>query len=64
MPQEKVTSSRYTVAKGDTLGRIASKFGVSVSELKKANGLRGNTLRAGARLNIPGITETRWPSPR
>ena len=58
VPQEKVTSSRYTVAKGDTLGRIASKFGVSVSELKKANGLRGNTLRAGARLNIPGITET------
>ena len=58
VPQEKVTSSRYTVARGDTLGRIASKFGVSVSELKKANGLRGNTLRAGARLNIPGITET------
>ena len=58
VPQEKVTSSRYTVAKGDTLGRIASKFGVSVSELKKANGLKGNTLRAGAKLNIPGITET------
>ncbi|MCC6712290.1 MAG: LysM peptidoglycan-binding domain-containing protein [Candidatus Dadabacteria bacterium] len=57
VPQEKVTSSRYTVARGDTLGRIASRFGVSVSELKKANGLKGNTLRAGAKLNIPGITE-------
>jgi len=58
VPQERVTSSRYTVAKGDTLGKIGRKFGVSVKELKAANGLRGNTLRAGTKLNIPGITKS------
>ena len=58
VPQERVTSSRYTVARGDTLGKIGRKFGVSVKELKDANGLRSNTLRAGTKLNIPGITQS------
>lgn len=57
VPQEKVTSSRYTVVRGDTLGKIGGKFGVSVRELKKANGLRGDTVRVGMKLNIPGITQ-------
>ncbi len=58
VPQEKVTQSKYTVAKGDTLSKIGKKFGVSVSELKRANGLKSNTLRAGMRLNIPGLSST------
>jgi peptidoglycan endopeptidase LytF len=56
VPQEKVTQSKYTVAKGDTLSKIGKKFGVSVSQLKRANGLSGNTLRAGTRLVIPGLS--------
>lgn len=56
VPQEKVTQSKYTVAKGDTLSKIGKRFGVSVSQLKRANGLKGNTLRAGMRLNIPGLS--------
>jgi LysM repeat protein len=56
VPQEKVTQSKYTVAKGDTLSKIGKKFGVSVSQIKRANGLKSNTLRAGMRLNIPGLS--------
>lgn len=56
VPQEKVTQSKYTVAKGDTLSKISKKFGVSVREIKRANGLSGDTLRAGMRLSIPGLS--------
>lgn len=58
VPQEKVTQSKYTVAKGDTLSKIGKKFGVSVSQLKRANGLSSDTLRAGTRLKIPGLSST------
>jgi peptidoglycan endopeptidase LytE len=34
----------YTVKKGDTLGKIAQKFGVSVEELAKANNLNPDTI--------------------
>ncbi len=58
VPQEKVTQSKYTVAKGDTLSKIGKKFGVSVSQLKRANGLSSDTLRTGMRLKIPGLSST------
>jgi peptidoglycan endopeptidase LytF len=54
VPQEKVTQSKYTVAKGDTLGKIGKKFGVPVTSIMKANGLSSDTLRAGMKLTIPG----------
>lgn len=45
----------YTVRRGDTLGRIASRYGVSVQSLLNANGLRSQRgLRSGQRLQIPG----------
>jgi len=44
--------TKYKVRKGDYLGRIASKFGVSVSDIKRWNGIRGNTVRVGQTLNI------------
>jgi len=40
------------VKKGETLGRIASRYGVSVSQLKKWNGLRSNSVKVGQRLVI------------
>ncbi|TRZ46044.1 LysM peptidoglycan-binding domain-containing protein [Robertkochia solimangrovi] len=43
---------RYKVQSGDYLGRIASKFGVRVSEIKRWNGMRNNNIRAGERLTI------------
>lgn len=44
--------TRYKVRNGDYLGKIANKFGVSVSSLKRWNGLRSNRLKIGQRLTI------------
>lgn len=43
---------RYKVRKGDFLGRIAEKFGVTVSKLKRWNGLRSTKLKIGQRLTV------------
>ncbi|HEX6324694.1 MAG TPA: LysM peptidoglycan-binding domain-containing protein [Vicinamibacterales bacterium] len=42
----------YRVRKGDTLSSIASRHSVSVTDIKRWNKLRSNTIRAGARLTI------------
>ncbi len=44
----------YTVKKNDTLGHIALRFGVSVRELKQANSLKNDLIKAGQKLRIPG----------
>ena len=43
----------YIIVSGDTLSEIASKYRVSFKNLKKVNGLRGNTIRIGQILKIP-----------
>ncbi len=43
---------RYRVKKGDYLGRIASKYGVGVSQIKQWNGLRNSNVRIGQSLII------------
>ena len=43
----------HVVRSGDTLSEIGERYGVSVSKLRSANGLRGNNLRIGQRLVIP-----------
>ena len=42
----------YRVRSGDYLGKIAQEYRVSVSNLRRWNGIRGNTIRAGQRLVI------------
>ena len=42
----------YRVRSGDYLGKIAEKYGVRVSEIKRWNGLRNNNLKIGQRLKI------------
>lgn len=45
----------YTVKKGDFLGKIASKTGVSVNQICRLNGIKANSkLRIGQRLKIGG----------
>ncbi|TFG72817.1 MAG: LysM peptidoglycan-binding domain-containing protein [Anaerolineales bacterium] len=47
----------YTVQAGDSLIRIAVRYGVSVSNLAAANGLSWNSwVYAGQRLTIPGVS--------
>jgi len=43
---------RYTVRSGDYLGKIANKYGVRVSDIKKWNGMRTSNLKVGQRLTI------------
>ena len=47
----------HTVSKGETLYGIASKYGVSVDDIKKLNNLTTNTLSIGQVLLLPGTTE-------
>jgi membrane-bound lytic murein transglycosylase D len=46
------TSITYTVRSGDFLGRIAQKHGVTVSQIKRWNRMRSNTIKIGQRLKI------------
>jgi peptidoglycan lytic transglycosylase D len=47
--------SHYLVKKGDSLFTIAQKYpGVTVSDIKKWNGISGNNLRPGMKLKING----------
>ena len=46
------TKIRYKVQPGDYLGKIANKFRVKISQIKKWNSLRSDQLKAGSRLTI------------
>jgi murein DD-endopeptidase MepM/ murein hydrolase activator NlpD len=46
----------YTVAAGDTLAGIASKFGVSMMSVWWANDLKSKDVKAGKTLRIPPVT--------
>jgi len=46
----------YRVKNGDYLGKIANKYGVKVSQLKRWNSLRSNNLKIGQRLYIHSRT--------
>ena len=55
--EEKVVSYKdvvkyHRVRRGDNLGEISDKYGVSVAEVKKWNKIRGNSVRLGANLKI------------
>jgi membrane-bound lytic murein transglycosylase D len=43
---------RYKVRRGDNLGKIANKYGVTVANLKKWNKLKGSTVHVGQSLTI------------
>ncbi|MFP5254448.1 MAG: LysM peptidoglycan-binding domain-containing protein [Acidimicrobiia bacterium] len=48
------TTGRYTVARGDTLGRIASRHGTTISALVAANAIANpNLIRVGQVLTVP-----------
>ena len=42
----------HKIRKGDTLGGISRRYGVSVAQLRKLNGIKGNNIRAGKSLRI------------
>ncbi|RZJ67961.1 MAG: LysM peptidoglycan-binding domain-containing protein [Flavobacterium sp.] len=50
----KKAEEHYYVKKGDSLFSIAKKSGVSVSDIKRWNGISGNNLKPGMKLKING----------
>jgi LysM repeat protein len=52
-PKSKPQQIKYKVKSGDSLSEIAEKYHTSVSQIKKANGLRSDTLQIGKVLKIP-----------
>ena len=53
-PRDQVES--YTVKEGDTLARVADKYGVSVDTIKWTNDLKRDSLSIGQTLKIPPVT--------
>lgn len=60
--REAVTASKdiqfYKVRKGDNLGAIADKYNVNISDLKKWNNLKSNSVAFGRTLKIKSEAET------
>lgn len=52
-PKPKPKVVKYTVKKGDNLSRIASRHGISLSALRRANRISGDLIRPGQVLTIP-----------
>jgi membrane-bound lytic murein transglycosylase D len=55
--RERVRWKRHEVKNGEAISQIAQKYGTTVSALRAANNLRGNTIRAGHYLMIPVATK-------
>lgn len=51
--KSKPRAASHTVKRGDSLSSISRRYGVSVQELKRANGLKSNTIQTGRRLKVP-----------
>lgn len=51
------SSATYTVRRGDTLGGVARKQGVSLSDLRNWNRLSGNAIKVGQRLKVSAPAE-------
>jgi membrane-bound lytic murein transglycosylase D len=52
-PSQRVTFVQHVVARRETLGQIARRYGVSVSDIQQANRVRGTRIYPGQRLVIP-----------
>ncbi len=52
MAKSKVVYKTHLVRRGESLGRISSKYNVSVADIKKWNNMRRSTIVAGQRIKI------------
>jgi len=54
---ERVRWARHKVKNGEAISQIAEKYNTTVSTIRSANNLKGNTIRAGHHLMIPVATK-------
>lgn len=53
------SGTSHTVQSGDTLGKLAARYGTSIAAFKSVNNLKSDTIRIGQKLSIPsGKTAT------
>ena len=50
------SAGQYIVHRGDTLSTIAARTGVPITHLRAANGLRGDLIKVGQKLQLPATT--------
>ncbi|MBM7692127.1 LysM repeat protein [Peribacillus deserti] len=51
--QAAACSDTYTIKKGDTLAKLSAKYHVTVQQLKDANGLSSDKIKAGQLIEVP-----------
>ncbi len=51
------SATTHKLKTGDTLSSLAKRYGVSVAEIKKANNMKNDNLRAGQSIKIPAKTK-------
>jgi len=54
---ERVRWKRHKVRNGETISEIAEQYHTTLASIRSANGIRGNTIRAGSHLMIPVATK-------
>jgi penicillin-insensitive murein endopeptidase len=57
-----VHTTTHTARRGDTLGKLARRYGTTIAALKQANGLRSSKIIAGRGYRVPQV-KTRLPRP-
>lgn len=58
IPSLPESGNYYVVQNGDSLWKIANKYGITVNELKSLNGLTSNNLIVGQILEVPGSSSS------
>ena len=58
VPSLPESGNYYVVQNGDSLWKIANKYGITVDELKSLNGLTSNNLTVGQILEVPGSSSS------
>ena len=54
---ERVRWQRHKIKNGETISEIAEQYHTTLASIRSANGIRGNTIRAGQHLMIPVATK-------
>jgi LysM repeat protein len=57
------SGNTHTVVSGDTLGKLAARYGTSVSAFKSVNNLKSDSIRIGQKLAIPTGKGASAPAP-
>ena len=55
-PGTRLAKRSHVIARGDTLGAIAGLYGVSLTDLRKVNAIKGSDIKIGRVLQIPRVS--------